>query len=386
MYMHIYIYIYIYIYLNIRSSATWKRAVGLYRDDGLALIENANGPLLDRLRKKIIALFKDEELSITIETNLSVTDFLDVTLDLSRGKYYPYRKPNDKPLYINASSNHPPTILKQLPKMINRRISDLSCTQEEFEKAKSTYETALRNNGYDAALQYEGNSHPRRNRNRKRKILWFNPPYNQQVQTNIGKLFIRLVKKHFEFPRDHKLHKIFNTNTIKLSYCCTNNMANIIKQHNSRILSSSPTQQLRMCNCRVKSECPMDGKCLTKCIVYKAEVGANNGKRVYYGASEGEFKTRYNNHTKSFRSRRYCNESELSKYIWKLKDNNTNFILKWSIASFASPYKCGTRKCDLCLSEKVAIVRADPKFLLNKRTELVSKCRHRNKFLLHNMK
>ena len=273
--------------------------------------------------------------------------------------------PNDKPLYINASSNHPPpppTVLKQLPRMINRRIADLSCTQEEFEKAKSTYETALRNNGYDAALQYEGNSHPRRNRNRKRKILWFNPPYNQQVQTNIGKLFIRLVKKHF--PRDHKLHRIFNTNTIKLSYCCTINMANIIKQHNSRILSASLTEQSRMCNCRVKSECPMDGKCLTKCIVYKAEVEANNGKRVYHGAPEGEFKNS----------------------IWKLKDNNTNFILKWSNASFASPYKCGTRKCDLCLSEKVAIVRADPKFLLNKRTELVSKCRHRNKFLLHNVK
>ena len=105
-------------------------------------------------------------------------------------------------------------------------------------------------------------------------------------------VFIRLVKKHF--PRDHKLHKIFNTNTIKLSYCCTINMANIIKQHNSRIMSASPTEQLRMCNCRVKSECPMDGKCLTKCIVYKAEVRANNGKRVYYGASEGEFKTQYN--------------------------------------------------------------------------------------------
>ena len=77
------------------STIIKKDSVGLYRDDGLAVIENANGPLLDRLRKKIIALFKNEELSIIIETNLSVTDFLDVTLDLSRGKYYPYRKPND---------------------------------------------------------------------------------------------------------------------------------------------------------------------------------------------------------------------------------------------------------------------------------------------------
>ena len=131
----------------VRHFPSIGHSVGLYRDDGLAVIENANGLLLDRLRKKIIALFKDEELSITIETNLSVTDFLDVTLDLSRGKYYPYRKPNDKPLYINASSNQPPMILKQLPRMINRRISDLSCTQEEFEKAKSTCETALRTTG-----------------------------------------------------------------------------------------------------------------------------------------------------------------------------------------------------------------------------------------------
>ena len=74
----------------------------------------------------------------------------------------------------------------------------------------------------------------------------------------------------------------------------------------------------------------------SKFIVYKAEVEANNNKLTYYGASEGEFKSRYNNHTKSFRSRRYENDWELSKYIWKLKDSNTNYALKWSIASYAS--------------------------------------------------
>ena len=40
-----------------------------------------------------------------------------------------------------------------------------------------------------------------------------------------------------------------------------------------------------------------------------------------------------------------------------------------------------TRKCDLCLTEKMIIARSDPKKLLNKRTELVSKCRHRNNSL-----
>ena len=156
------------LYLLDKLSAIIKKdSVGLYRDDGLAVIENANGPLLDRLRKKIVALFREEQLAVTIEINLSVTEFLDVTLDvLRRGSYYPYRKPNDKPLYVNARSNHPLMTLKQLPKMINRRITDLSCNLEEFEKTKSTYETALRDNGYDAPLQYEDSSHPRRNRNR----------------------------------------------------------------------------------------------------------------------------------------------------------------------------------------------------------------------------
>ena len=120
--------------------------------------------------------------------------------------------------------------------------------------------------------------------------------------------------------------------------------------------------------------------------MYKADVETEACTKTYYGASEGEFKTRYNNHTKSFRNLKYRNESELSKYLWDLKDNNTDFTLRWSIESFASPYKCGSMRCDLCLSEKLAIIRADTRHLLNKRTELISKCRHINKFLLSNLK
>ena len=54
-------------------------------------------------------------------------------------------------------------------------------------------------------------------KNRQCKILWFKPPFSQSVKTNIGKVSLKLVRKHF--PRHHKLHKIFNTNTLKLSYC-----------------------------------------------------------------------------------------------------------------------------------------------------------------------
>ena len=110
--------------------------VGLYRDDGLAIVHKANGPKVDRLRKDIISLFKDEGLSITIDTNLIETDFLDVSFNLNTGKYFPFKKPNNTPLYIHSKSNHPPSIIKQLPSMTNKRISSLSC--DETDKAKIT--------------------------------------------------------------------------------------------------------------------------------------------------------------------------------------------------------------------------------------------------------
>ena len=298
-----------------------KKQIGLYRDDGLCVIDHANGPKLDRLRKDIIKLFKYEDLNITIETNLSVTDFLDVTLDLNTGKFYPYRKPNNKPMYINSNSNHPPSIVKQLPIMVNKRISDLSFNEQEFNKAKPMYENALESSGFQFELKYNPMNQNNKRRNRSRKIIWFNPPFNANVNTNIGKEFLKIV------------------------------------------LNDVNDEQQRPCNCRDKNNCPLDGKCLSQCIVYKAEVETANTKSTYYGASEGEFKFRYNNHTKAFRLRKYENDTELSKHVWKLKDDNTPFTLTWSIESRAKPYRCRTRMCDLCTTEKVTIVRASPKGL-----------------------
>ena len=97
--------------------------VGLYRDDRLALAHKANGPKVDRLRKDIISSFKDEGLSIRIDTNLIETDFVNVSLNLNTGKYFAFKETNNTPLYINPKSNHPPSIMKQFPSMTNKRIS-----------------------------------------------------------------------------------------------------------------------------------------------------------------------------------------------------------------------------------------------------------------------
>ena len=364
------------------SKLLGKDNVGLYRDDGLAAVKSTSGPVLDKMRKNIITLFKNEGLGITIDTNLIETDFLDVTFNLTTCKFFPYRKPNNIPLYINVKSNHPPSIIKDLPKMVNKRLSDLSCNKEEFDKAKPLYEKSLHESGYKISMSY-AQTEVKNSRNRSRNIIWFNPPFSQNVKTNIGKLFLKLVKKHF--PKRHCLHKIFNPNTVKLSYSCMSNMSNFIKQHNSNILSSPTKIEERSCNCRNKDNCPLDGSCLKTCIVYRADVIKHNGTHIYYGASDGEFKFQYNNHTKSFRYRGYEHETELSKHIWELKDNNTEFYLKWSIATYASPYRCGTRRCDLCLTEKYIIARAEQKNLLNKRTELISKCGHINKYIFKNL-
>ena len=285
-----------YIMLNNLCTIIDKKMIGLYRDDGLTAISNANGPKLDSIRKKIVACFKEQGLSITIETNLTATEFLDVSFDLANGSYFPYRKPNDRPLYINVKSNHPPNIINDLPKMINNRLSDLSCNVHEFTKAKSIYETALKESGYETALSYKKN--PPNQRNRNIRVLWFNPPYNKNLQTNIGKIFLNLVRKHFN--RSHKYAKIFNQNTLKLSYSCTPNVATIIKQHNAFVLNGK-NDAPRSCNCRVKDSCPLQGNCLAKSIVYRAELTTDSDNFIYYGLCEGEFKTRHNNHTKSFR-------------------------------------------------------------------------------------
>ena len=116
-------------------------------------------------------------------------------------------------------------------------------------------------------------------------------------------------------------------------------------------LSSSPNCEERSCCCRNKDNCPLAGSCLKTCLVYRADVIKQNETHVYYGSSDGEFKYRYNNHTNSFWNQDYENKTELSKHIWQLKRNETEFNLKWSITAYATPYRCATRSCDLCLTD-----------------------------------
>lgn len=357
-------------------------SLGLYRDDGLAVVNGYSGPEMDRLRKKIIALFKENGFQITIEVNLTRTEFLDLMLDLENEKYYPYRKPNDTPLYVHRHSNHPQIILKQLPKMTAKRLSTLSCDEQEFSKAAREYEEVLKKSGFDEKLEFV---QVQRTRRKKRDVIWFNPPFDLQVKGKIGKSFLSLLDKHF--PPHHKLHSVINRNTVKISYCCMPNMASMIKQNNRKLLKKEEaTDASPACNCRSPSDCPLEGNCIQESVVYNAKVTVE-GKEVgdYIGVCEPAFKGRWSDHNSSFRQERYRAKTQLSQLVWKLKDEGKVPQVTWSILRKCSPYRAGSRHCDLCLWEKFYIINRDSG-CINKKDELLGKCRHMNKFLLMNYK
>ena len=106
------------------------------------------------------------------------------------------------------------------------------------------------------------------------------------------------------------------------------NIDNIISSHNKFDLNketqndTSTNSTTRECNCRQQNTCPLFGKCLIEGIVYQATVitAADNRKEeTYVGLTEGTFKTRYANHTSSFRNPKQKCATKLSKYIWSLK-------------------------------------------------------------------
>ena len=99
-------------------------------------------------------------------------------------------------------------------------LSRNSFNKQIFDSVKPECEEALEKLGYQTLLEYiepkVDNIQNNTNKlQRKRKIIWFNPSFNKSVTTNVGQRFLNLVEKHFS--KEHKLHKIFNRNILKVS-------------------------------------------------------------------------------------------------------------------------------------------------------------------------
>ena len=104
--------------------------------------------------------------------------------------------------------------------------------------------------------------------------------------------------------------------------------------------------------------------------------------KLVYGICETKFKLRHANHKKSFNHRNCRSDTELSNKFWKIKDNKTQ--RKHNMGDFRQTptYNTTSKRCSLCLNEKLKIALHRNNNMLNRRTEILNKGRYKNKYAL----
>ena len=156
-------------------------------------------------------MFRSNNLQISIDVNKKVIDFLNVTPDLRYDTYKPYRKSNNTITYIHKKSNNT-SIRKNLSKSIKNRLTTNSKNEDIFNKARPIYLEALKRGRFDQPVQFNRRTKSEKSdkessTKRKRRVTWFNPPFNNSVAIDKAKHFLALV--------DKKLSKTINRNMLK---------------------------------------------------------------------------------------------------------------------------------------------------------------------------
>ena len=131
------------------------------------------------------------------------------------------------------------------------------------------------------------------------------------------------------------------------------NISSVILGHNKNLLNLNITQYC--CNCRIREDCPLQIQCLTANIIYDVHCEANKDHKFYFGVAQTPFKEMFQNHNRDFNHEQYIKSTELSKYIWLLKDAGTPYTINWSIVAQVK----GSTKVNyspLCLTEKYHIL------------------------------
>ena len=129
----------------------------------------------------------------------------------------------------------------------------------------------------------------------------------------------------------------------------------------------------------------MNGACLEESLVHYATISCNDKNykpKLYKGSCKTSFKKRYSNHKKLFNIPLYKHDTELSTEYWNLKMKQLNPQISWKIKGIHKSYNSTSRRCNLCLTVKLEILDDPDKILLNKRSEIISQCRHKNKYRL----
>ena len=189
------------------------------------------------------------------------------------------------------------------------------------------------------------------------------------------------------------LGKLFNKNQMKISYSCLPNISAKIGAHNRSLVRKKFEENNALeksCNCQASRTCPLKGNCVVEDVIYQGELlkeGQAEGEgQLYLGLASGSFKKRLANPNQSFRDGSKRKISKLYEAVWDLKDRGIHeFKVEWSIIAHETGFNKKTRKCQLCLREKVEILKALVKHterVLNKRQELYRRCLYRRKHFL----
>ena len=372
----------IYIYITLSLLAHISGSKGLYRDDFLMALRGS--PRQIELKKKeICRILQSTGTEITVEANQKVVNILDLTLNLNTGTYQTFNKPNNNPLYVHKQSNHPPSILKNIPLSVNKRLTSNSSNKEMFEQSSGPFQKALKDSGYNHTLEFEPviNQTKPGVRRKPRKIIWFVPPYSSNVTTRIGSKILSLVDSCF--PPGHRLHTAFNRNNIKVSYRTTPNIKQIITGHNKKIQSKQNTSTPNpICKCSLEP-CPVGGQCIQEGVIYQTTVthtDPESKKEViekYVGMTANSFKVRYTSHKSSFKLKHKSAETELSKHVWYLKDRGIKYNVNWRILDRAKPFSPISRNCKLCTLERYYLLFKRDLHTLNSDPEFAHDCTHK---------
>ena len=78
------------------------------------------------------------------------------------------------------------------------------------------------------------------------------------------------------------------------------NIKSIINGQDKKALNKNNKEPTKPCNCRIGADCPLRGSCRIKSVIYQPKVTTADQTETYLGLTEGEFKTRCNNHKSSF--------------------------------------------------------------------------------------
>ena len=157
-------------------------------------------------------------------------------------------------------------------------LSQLSANGEIFKNSIKQYKEALMKAGYKHKMRYQQNIRQNTTvaKNRKRNIRWFNAPCSADFVTKVGIHFLSFLDKHF--PPHNKFHKIFNRNTVNISYSCMANVRTIINSHNYKIINPKTIAKERTCNCVDKATRPLSQNYRINNSIYKAVNGTLKSK------------------------------------------------------------------------------------------------------------